>query len=45
MNIDNLNETEQEIISGLPQIFGDDVLKVTDDMWVSRWLMEKICDT
>jgi len=25
MNIDNLNETEQEIISGLPQIFGDDV--------------------
>ena len=24
------------------QIFGNDSLKATDDMWVSRWLMEKI---
>ena len=27
------------------QIFGKDPYKVTDDMWVARWLMEKICDT
>ena len=26
------------------QIFGKDPYKVTDDMWVARWLMEKICD-
>ena len=26
------------------QIFGNDSLKATDDMWVARWLMEKICD-
>ena len=25
------------------QIFGNDVLKACDDMWVSRWLLEKIC--
>ena len=25
------------------QIFGDDTSKVTDDMWVARWLLEKIC--
>jgi len=24
------------------QIFGNDALKATDDMWISRWLMEKI---
>jgi len=24
------------------QIFGDDPFKATDDMWVARWLMEKI---
>ena len=24
------------------QIFGNDALKATDDMWVARWLMEKI---
>ena len=27
------------------QIFGIDPYKVTDDMWVSRWLLEKICMT
>jgi len=26
------------------QIFGNESLKATDDMWVARWLMEKICD-
>jgi len=25
------------------QIFGKDPYKVTDDMWVARWLLEKIC--
>ena len=25
------------------QIFGKDPYKVTDDLWVARWLMEKIC--
>jgi len=25
------------------QIFGDDAFKACDDMWVSRWLLEKIC--
>ena len=26
------------------QIFGDDVLKAADDLWVARWLLEKITD-
>ena len=25
------------------QIFGKDPYKVTDDMWVARWILEKIC--
>ena len=25
------------------QIFGNDALKATDDLWVARWLLEKIC--
>ena len=26
------------------QIFGDDAFKACDDLWVARWLLEKICD-
>ena len=27
------------------QIGADDPLRISDDLWVARWLMEKICDT